>query len=121
MARSRRCSTTFVKTGSGVSNMDESKKTPWPTCLRATAVFTVILVVLTLMGCTHTPEPRIVPEIRERKIEVPASLLKCLPEPVAREAWKSQRDVAIYMIKLAEAGQDCRLKLEAVRKMLATQ
>src|SRR5690606_2433927 len=33
-------------------------------------------------------------------------------------ASKTQRDVALFLIKLAEAGEDCRLKLEAVRKLI---
>lgn len=102
--------------------MDDGKNSnPWPTCLRATGALAAILLLLMLAGCQTAPKEIVVPKIVERKVEVPASLLKCLPEPAAREAWTSQRDVALYMIRLAEAGQGCRLKLEAVRKLLATQ
>lgn len=79
---------------------------PWPTCFRATAAFAVVLLVLALAGCQTT------------STAVPASLLRCMPEPQAREAWRTQRDVALFLIEVAEAGEDCRLKLEAVRKLL---
>jgi len=100
---------------------DVKNPNPWPTCARATGVFAMILCLLMLAACQTAPKQVVIPKIVERKIEVPARLLKCLPEPVARQAWTNQREVALYMIRLAEAGQDCRLKLEAVSKLLATQ
>ena len=93
---------------------------PWPTCFRATAVFAVILGVLVLAGC-QTTEPRIVTKVVDRRIEIPASLLRCLPEPVAKEAWKLSSDAALFMNRLADAGQDCRSKLAAVKRLLDAQ
>lgn len=70
------------------------------------------------MSISVRPEPRIVAEVVERKIEVPASLLTCSPEPVAGTAWINQRDVARYLVDLAAAGDDCRRKLAAVRRLV---
>lgn len=100
--------------------MDETRETPWPTCLRATAVFAAVLALLVLSGC-QTTEPRIVTKVVERRIEIPPQLLKCLPEPVAKETWKLSSDAALFMNRLADAGQDCRSKLAAVRRLLDAQ
>lgn len=77
-----------------------------------------IFAVGFLTACTTTKTVPVV-EIRERKVEVPRSLLTCSPEPVAGSVWVSQKDVARYMVRLAEAGEDCRLKLAAVRKLVS--
>lgn len=50
----------------------------------------------------------------------PPSLLTCMPEPKAREVCKTQHDFPMLLVKMAEAGEDCRVKLESV-KMLLTQ
>jgi hypothetical protein len=42
-----------------------------------------------------------------------------MPEPQAKEVWKSQRDVALFMERLALAGADCRTRLAKVKKLLA--
>ncbi|HEV7334444.1 MAG TPA: hypothetical protein VGO06_00630 [Bosea sp. (in: a-proteobacteria)] len=78
----------------------------------------VIAAALLFAGCQHQrPEP--VVEIVERKVEVPPSLLSSMPEPKAKEVWTRQRDVALYLVKLAEAVEDCRVKLESVKMLLA--
>lgn len=108
--------------------MDEIKRTPWPTCMRATAVFAVILAVLMLAGCQTTKEI-VVSKVVERKLEVPQSLLQCAPEPrltaalaaKLRAGGDSAADVARFVNQLAAAGADCRAKLDVVRKLLATQ
>ena len=100
--------------------MDETKQTPWPTCLKATAVFAAILAVLMLASCATT-EPRIVTKVVERRIEIPPQLLKCLPEPGAKEAWKLSSDAALFMNRLADAGQDCRSKLAPVKRLIEAQ
>ena len=79
-----------------------------------------ILIIMALAGC-KTTEPRVVTTVVERHIEIPPSLLKCLPEPVAAEVWKLSSDAALYMNTLADAGQDCRSKLAAVKRLLSTQ
>ncbi len=44
-----------------------------------------------------------------------------MAEPQATQAWRTQRDVALHLVKLAEAGQDCRDRLDAVRRLLKSQ
>ena len=71
------------------------------------AILTIALVTL-LAGCTSTTPM------------VPPSLLECAPHPVspAADPAITQRDVAAYVVTLAEAGADCRSKLGAVRRLL---
>jgi hypothetical protein len=78
-----------------------------------------IAVVLT--GCQSAPKEILVEKIVERKIEVPNSLLTCSAEPVAGSTWIRERDVAQYLVKLAAAGEDCRTKLSAVRRLVSAQ
>lgn len=96
---------------------------PWPTALKATFTFAVVLVVLSLLTGCQTPRTRdvVVPRIEERRIEIPDSLLSCMPEPIASRGWATQRDVALFMVRLAEAGEDCRTKLAAVRRLIESQ
>ena len=83
------------------------------------AAFFVSLLLL-VVGCTTTKTVTVT-EIVERKIEVPKSLLSCDAEPVSRTVWVTQKDVARYLVKLAEAGEDCRLKLAAVKRLVDTR
>lgn len=92
----------------------------WSTCFRALAVIAMVLVGLVLAGC-QTPKERVVERVVPQRIEIPDSLLKCAPEPVIRKALRTQREVALFVNRLAEAGADCRAKLEAVRKLAASQ
>ncbi len=71
-----------------------------------------------LSACAHKAEPKIVRHVETRQLEVPAALLTCMPEPEAREVWKSQKDVALYLVRISEAGDDCRQKLDGVRRLL---
>jgi hypothetical protein len=68
-----------------------------------------------LTGCAATTDPEV--RVVEVRPEVPASLLSCQPEPEPPESG-TQRDVARFVLDLAEAGADCRGKLNAVRGML---
>jgi hypothetical protein len=80
----------------------------------------VLILLMAAAGCTTTTQkPTIVEKIVERKVEIPPSLLECMPEPKAQEVWAMQRDVALFMEKLALAGADCRTRLAKVRKLLA--
>jgi len=74
--------------------------------------------ILLISGCAHKPAVEVVTKVETRQIQVPEALLTCMPEPEAREVWKSQKDVALYMIRVSEAGEDCRQKLDGVRKIL---
>lgn len=92
----------------------------WSVFFRAVTVVAMVLAVLVLAGC-QTPRERIVERVVPQRIEIPESLLKCAPEPVIRQALRTQREVALFVNRLAEAGADCRAKLEAVRKLAASQ
>lgn len=74
--------------------------------------------ILLISGCAHKPAIEVVTKIETRQIAVPEALLSCMPEPEAREVWKSQKDVALYMIQVSEAGEDCRQKLYGVRRLV---
>lgn len=74
--------------------------------------------ILLISGCAHKPAVEVVTKIETRQVAVPEALLTCMPEPEAREVWKSQKDVALYLIQVSEAGEDCRQKLDGVRKIL---
>lgn len=53
---------------------------------------------------------------------VSPALLSCArqPESPAEVAGATQRDVALYIVDLAAAGDDCRSKLGSVRRILNT-
>lgn len=83
----------------------------------STSVFVAILIAINLTGCQSAPKEIVVEKIVERKIEVPNSLLTCSAEPVAGSTWVREREVAQYLVKLAAAGEDCRTKLAAIRRL----
>ena len=74
--------------------------------------------VLLISGCAHKPATEYVTKVETRQMAVPEALLTCMPEPEAREVWKSQKEVAMYLIRVSEAGEDCRQKLDGVRRLL---
>ena len=67
-------------------------------------VLAFAIAAMALAGCATTGQ-------------VPPSLLTCADQPVAPAA-QVQRDVALYIVDVAEAGADCRSKLSAVRRIL---
>lgn len=66
---------------------------------------TVLLLACMLLAGCATTRTDVIPQVVERRVSVPASLLECMPEPVATGTWRSQRDVALYLVRLAEAGR----------------
>jgi len=68
-----------------------------------------------LCGCAQ--EPRLLVESRLERATLPPSLLTCQDSPDPPQA-TTQRDVALFIIQLWEAGEDCRSKLAAVRAMV---
>ena len=58
-----------------------------------------------------------VTEVKYIRQEVPVSLLDCTPQPVP-PAIASQRDVALYLLDLAKAGEDCRGRLATVKRIV---
>lgn len=81
---------------------------------------TLIMVAfcIALTACTTT---KTVTKVVERKVEIPKSLLTCSDEPVAGSVWITEKDVARYLVLLAEAGEDCRLKHAAVVKIVTAK
>lgn len=71
-----------------------------------------------ISGCAHKSQPQVVTRVETREMAVPDALLTCMPEPEAREVWRTQKDVALYLVRVSEAGEDCRQKLDGVRRLL---
>lgn len=95
--------------------MYASGRSPWDLYARAVITALMCAVAVILSACQTT---RTITKIEYQKIQVPESLLKCMPEPEAKAAWTTQRQVALYLVRLAEAGEDCRLKLAAVKRVM---
>lgn len=72
----------------------------------------LVAVALFLAACAQPdalpPAPVVV------RIAPPVELLDCADQPEPGRI-RSQRDVARYVLDLAEAGEDCRSRLGAVR------
>jgi hypothetical protein len=66
-----------------------------------------LAAAIALSGCTTTGT-------------VPLPLLTCASQP-ASPTEGTQRDVALYIVDLAEAGADCRTKLGSVRRILTPE
>lgn len=71
------------------------------------------LIALTVLAGCAKPSPA----IEVAGPTVPDQLLTCQPEPTP-PATGTQRGVAHYVLDLAEAGDDCRTKLGAVRSIV---
>ena len=67
----------------------------------------VLLAALALSGCATTGTGSTVPK----------HLLTCTPQPPAPKG-ATQRDVGLYVVDLAAAGDDCRTKLRSVDRIL---
>ena len=98
------------------------KTSPWPITFRMLAFVALLAAFAALSACSwRTPEPLVVERVVEVPLEVPPSLLQCSPEPRLREAVRTQRDVALFIERLAQAGADCRTRLAAVRRLVEAQ
>lgn len=83
-----------------------------------TRIFLALAAVLALSACAGTPAPQ-APVVRTETVPVgpPDSLLTCRVAPLAPTGDEyTQADVARYIVRLSEAGEDCRSKLNAVRR-----
>lgn len=81
--------------------------------MRRALVTSLFALALTLAACAGTPPVPvvIVPE-------VPPALLSCADEPPVPAGAYTQRDVAVFVLDLAQAGRGCRARLEAVKTIL---
>ena len=70
----------------------------------------ILVVAITILGGCAKPSPA----ITVAGPSVPDQLLTCRDEPTP-PATGTQRAVALYVIDLADAGDDCRQKLAGVR------
>jgi hypothetical protein len=77
-----------------------------------------LLSVLSLTGCGGAPPP--LPKVEVHRITVPSSLLSCQPHPPP-PALTDDRDLARYILALADAGDDCRDRLGRVRALIEVQ
>jgi uncharacterized lipoprotein YmbA len=73
--------------------------------------FLAAVLVVSLAGCASTTPV------------VPPTLLACAAQPKspADQAGATQRDVALYVVDLAAAGDDCRSKLGSVRRIVSPE
>lgn len=69
-----------------------------------------LLSVLPLMGCGDGPAVLV-------RQEVPPALLACQPQPAPPEA-PDDTALALWIVDLAGAGEDCRAKLASVGELL---
>jgi hypothetical protein len=60
-----------------------------------------------LMGCGTVPPPK------EASVQIPQHLLDCTAEPIPGTL-RTDRELATYLLDLADAGEDCRQKLRAL-------
>jgi len=80
-----------------------------------------IVACLMLSGCLTKRDPDAITRVQVHRLQIPEQLLSCMPEPEAREVWETQKDVALYLVKISEAGEDCRQKLDGVRRLVDGQ
>jgi len=73
-----------------------------------------LLLLLPLAACA-APSP---PVVRTERLEVPASLLACLPQPEPPGAGADDSALARWILDLAEAGEDCRGRLARVAEVV---
>ena len=72
--------------------------------------FLIIASILALSACSQSVRVETV------TVSPPAALLTCRNAPAAPTSdTTTQRDVARFIVRLSEAGEDCRSKLGAVK------
>lgn len=80
-----------------------------------TLAWMLLLCALPLAGC-GAPQ---IPATRVERVAPPEGLLSCRPEPEIPLQVSSDADLAVLLIDLAEAGADCRSKLDQVRSFVS--
>lgn len=96
----------------------------WTVFARAVTAAAFIMVIAVLAGCQHH-EPRVITKVQVQRIEVPGALLTCAPEPKFQDIKQDRvvkgKAVMKFADKLALAGEDCRGKLGAVKRIMEAQ
>jgi len=75
------------------------------------AALPALLWLLPLTACG--PGPAVL--VRQ---EVPPALLACQPEPVPPGAGSNDQVLALWIVDLATAGEDCRSRLRQLKELL---
>jgi hypothetical protein len=60
-------------------------------------------------------------EVRAERVPIPATLLACQPSPeppLLTGGGGEQDTIALFVLQLWRAGEDCRTRLDAVRKIV---
>ena len=70
-----------------------------------------LLAPFLLAACASAPAP-----VVTQPVTPPAALLTCRAAPAVPRDAETQREVARFIVRLSEAGEDCRSKLGAVRQ-----
>lgn len=88
-----------------------------PKLMTALSPLFFAVLLTTAAGCASQNSPNPPPELKVEKLLPPNPFLQCMnaPEP-PKGAYYTQRNVADYVTRLAVAGNDCRLKLEAISR-----
>lgn len=82
---------------------------------RHTPVLIALLSGLCLTACGSGPPPA--PRVEIQRLTVPPALLSCQPPPTP-PAMADDRQLALYILALADAGDDCRDRLARVRGLV---
>lgn len=87
---------------------------------KATMGRLALFCLVPLTACADKP-PEIVTKVEYVRQEIPDALLTC-PEgpPVPDPGTATQRSVAAFLVQAVHAGEDCRAKLEAIRRLVQT-
>lgn len=74
-----------------------------------------MLSALCLTACGSGPAP--LPRVEVQRLTVPPALLSCQPQPDP-PTMVDDRALALYILALADAGDDCRDRLGRVRGLV---
>lgn len=85
---------------------------------RRIARLSVLLLPL-LSGACETVTRLLPGRVEIQRVTPPAALLDCRPAPQVPPDPVSDRDAALYVLALDDAGGDCRDKLKAVKDWAA--
>ncbi|HCJ74646.1 hypothetical protein [Agrobacterium pusense] len=91
------------------------------------ATVAAFVMVISMLAACQTTEPKVITQVQVHRIEMPKNLLTCSPEPKLQDV-KQDRDYKLsgkvvfrFADKLPLAGEDCRGKLFAVKRIVEGQ